>query len=156
MRGEAHGRRSSLFALVLGALVMAAPVSAARCAAAAEQNGPFVQLPSLAPLIARVAGAVVNVSAIATPKPVSRGKALSGSSSHRSVERLLGHFFDARANKGGERVVALGSGFIVDPRGYIVTSNELATSGDRLEVPLATTPCTRPVSSAATIRPIWP
>ena len=137
MRGEAHGRRSSLFALVLGALVMAAPVSAARCAAAAEQNGPFVQLPSLAPLIARVAGAVVNVSAIATPKPVSRGEALSGSSSHSSVEHLLGHFFDARANKGGERVVALGSGFIVDPRGYIVTSNELATSGDRLEVTLA-------------------
>jgi serine protease Do len=141
MRGEIRGRCSLLFALVLGALT-AAPVSAA--SAAAGPGDPSVRLPSLAPLIARVAGAVVSVAAIATPpaRPAAgRGAALAGSSvrgaaSRGSVERLLRRFFAARAT-GGARVVAQGSGFIVDPRGYIVTSSEMAGDGDRLEVTLA-------------------
>ncbi|HJU18233.1 MAG TPA: trypsin-like peptidase domain-containing protein, partial [Stellaceae bacterium] len=128
MLGEAHGRRSSFFALVLGAVLAAAPLSA-RCHAAG--------LPSLAPLVERVAPAVVDVSAVEGPKLASHREGLSGSSFHGSVEELLRQFFDPRAGApSGEHVVALGSGFIVDPQGYIVTSNELATSGDRLDVTL--------------------
>lgn len=129
-----------LFALVLGAVLIAVPFSAPR-RAAAEQAGVVVALPSLAPVIARVAGAVVSVSAFATPRLVSHranpGQILSGASSRGSAEGLLRHIFDARADRGGERAIALGAGFIIDPRGYIVTSDELATSGDRLEVTLA-------------------
>lgn len=94
-------------------------------------------LPSLAPVITRVAGAVVSISAIAEPKPTPGPEALSGSSSRGAADRLLRRFFEVGVDRGGAHVVARGSGFIVDPRGYIVTSNELATSGDRLEVTLA-------------------
>lgn len=135
MRGETRGRRCPLSALILGALLAAAPFSA--CCAGAAESAPSVPLPSLAPLIARVAGAVVSVAAVAEPKPAPRREILSGSSSRGAADRLLRHFFATSADGGGAHVVARGSGFIVDPRGYIVTSNELATSGDKLEVTLA-------------------
>jgi serine protease Do len=132
MSGETQGRCCSLFILVLGVL-LAAPLSSTRCNAAAPESA-SVQLPSLAPLVERVAPAVVDIRATARPKLASHKEGLSGSSFHGSVEELLRHFFDDGA--AGDHVVALGSGFIVDPRGYIVTSSELATSGDTLTVTL--------------------
>lgn len=134
MRGETRSRRSLLFVLALGALFAAAPFSAG-CAAAGESS-PAVPLPSLAPVIARVAGAVVSVAAIAEPEPEPSREILSGSSARGAAGPILRHFFAADASRGGAHVVALGSGFIVDPRGYIVTSNDLVTSGDKLEVTL--------------------
>ncbi|MGH7055196.1 MAG: S1C family serine protease [Stellaceae bacterium] len=94
-------------------------------------------LPSLAPVIARVAGAVVSVAAIAEPEPEPSREILSGSSARGAAGPILRHFFATDASRGGAHVVARGSGFIVDPRGYIVTSNDLVTSGDKLEVTLA-------------------
>jgi serine protease Do len=140
MRGQAHGRPSLLFALVLGTALATLPPGSIRghaAAASAPPTGAREGLPSLAPLVARVAPAVVDVSAVEMPRLASHRAGLAGSSFHRgSVEELLRHFFDDRDAATGERVVALGSGFIVDPSGYIVTSSELAARGDRLDVTL--------------------
>jgi serine protease Do len=138
MRGEVHSGRSSLFAVLLGAVVALTALGASGSNAAAADSLP-VLLPSFAPLIARVAPAVVDVVAMQTPRMhtprlARHGDDFSGPSFRGSVAELLRHFFDNGA--GGEHVVALGSGFIIDPQGYIVTSDELATSGDKLNVTL--------------------
>jgi serine protease Do len=145
MRGQAHGRPSLLFPLMLGTALAALPPGSIR-GYAAETSVPATlsqqQLPSLAPLVARVAPAVVDVSAVETPRLASHREGLAGSSfhgsagEHGSVEELLRHFFDDDETAAGRHVVASGSGFIIDPSGYIVTSNELATSGDKLDVTL--------------------
>lgn len=130
-----RGRRGPLLALALGAAV--ALPSAAFAGSGAKT---VVALPSLAPTIARVAPAVVDVAAMTRPKLANRRDILAGSSASApaSVDRLLRHFFAKRDPAGsGGHVAAIGSGFIVDPRGYIVTSNELAAKGDDIEVTLA-------------------
>src|SRR5579884_738043 len=135
MRGRSRGKRSLLLALVIGAGLASPLWSPPGLAAEPGGSAVSIQLPSLAPLVARVAPAVVAVAAVESAKLASGGEESAGSSSPRSVEELVRHFFDNGV--GGEHVVALGSGFIIDPQGYIVTSNELATRGDKLNVTLA-------------------
>lgn len=131
--GTTRGKCPPLLALALGT-VLALPSAAF----AGSNNKTAVALPSLAPTIARVAPAVVDVAALTRPKLAARKDVLAGASAPGSVGRLLRHFFSKSASAGvGGHVAAIGSGFIVDPRGYIVTSNELAAKGDDIEVTLA-------------------
>jgi serine protease Do len=143
------------FSLALGVLLAAAlPPAPARSAAQsslpanqpkAADNAAAMQqpipLPSLAPLVQRVQGAVVNVSveidgdAIASGGSQGAGRSAQGDT---PFEKFLRRFFDNPGNglpgSPGQKIVAVGSGFIIDPSGYIVTNNHVAGKAKKVTV----------------------
>ncbi|MGE0116785.1 MAG: DegQ family serine endoprotease [Dongiaceae bacterium] len=118
----------------LGAFVGAAPstVAAATSAAAAPLN--------LADLAARVSPAVVTISS--AHDVAGAGEMMPefpfdfppGS----PFEDFFRHFREQQRHGGrGDRVMALGSGFIVDPSGYIVTNNHVVDEATDIKVTLS-------------------
>jgi serine protease Do len=138
-------------ALAVGAGAFAeaetAPPSAAPVVAGAA--------PSFAPLVKKVLPAVVNISA-----EMNRGAELSDQAENDQdqdedqyqdqadrdagtmpgfpqspFDQMLRRFFDQQgrqAPRSGERGVALGSGFIIDPSGYIVTNNHVVQNATKV------------------------
>ena len=134
---------SAVFGLGFGFAIVLAPMAQAQDSSAA----PLVQLPSLAPVIKRVVPAVVNITVL------ERGDATSGDEQDGSspgqlpglpqgspFDQLLRRFFeqqginpDRTPQQHVERT-ALGSGFIVDPTGYIVTNNHVVGDAEKVTV----------------------
>jgi serine protease Do len=107
--------------------------------------------PSFAPIVREVMPAVVNVSAVqrvtktAADRESSRAGygidpvALSGVPPS-VLDELLRRFLDERHRRGGPgpkvASVALGSGFIIDPRGYVVTDDHVVENAEAVTVAL--------------------
>ena len=96
-----------------------------------------VALPSLNPLVERVSPAVVNISAqvggeqAAVPDRSAEEPSLPGS----PFDELLRRFFENRGQPHpGREAMTLGSGFIIDPTGYIVTNNHVAGNSAKITV----------------------
>jgi len=99
---------------------------------------------SFADLVAQVKPAVVNIST--TQKP--EGPAISRETMPQMPDLpegspfrdFLEKFFNQRQGQGGERaerkVNALGSGFIIDPAGYVVTNNHVIAKATDIRVKL--------------------
>src|SRR3954447_167776 len=102
--------------------------------------------PSFADLVTRVAPAVVNV---ATRKDV--GPRAGGDEEEQQqqpdipqfppgspFEEFFKDFFNRDKNKGQEqqqrRAFSLGSGFVIDPRGFVVTNNHVIADSDEISV----------------------
>jgi len=118
----------------------AATLAAALVVAGCAQGGTpgVVAVPSFAPLVQQVLPAVVNVAAVerasksaagfaATPvanrvRAQSGGSALSSAALGDALRRLLEQ---QRRNASKLPGLALGSGFLIDPRGYIVTDDHV-------------------------------
>ena len=102
--------------------------------------------------IAKLVGpAVVNINTESLPKQVNRSRNRRGQQMDPGdMQDFLRRYFggqggdegdddgDAGPQAGGRR--ALGSGFIVDPRGYIITNNHVVEKADRIFVKLSTDP----------------
>ena len=102
-------------------------------------SGPNGAPASFADLTARLTPAVVNVS---TTQKVEVGKFPSmGKGAPSSLEELFRRFQEQQGD-GGEPVTreatSLGSGFIVDPSGYIVTNNHVISGGGDSKTPVDT------------------
>ncbi len=88
---------------------------------------------SFADLVDRVAPAVVNIS---TTKEVTGGEAFPmpqfppGS----PFEEFFKEFFDRDRPQRPRRTFSLGSGFIIDPEGYVVTNNHVIADADEITV----------------------
>jgi serine protease Do len=110
-------------------------------------------------IVKQVGPAVVNIDTDYTPKQptVHRRRGVptqpdgddddngSGNGSGNDMQNFLNRFFGG--NGGGEGQMpemgtrrALGSGFIVDPRGYIITNNHVVDKADHIYVKLASDP----------------
>ena len=117
------------------------------------------KLPSFAPMIERILPAVVNIS---VTQKVGPGGAPGGddadndqapdgddndaappapSTPQTPFDDFLRRFFEQQqpgrrgaAPPGGQRVMALGSGFIIDPAGYVVTNNHVVGEADKITV----------------------
>jgi serine protease Do len=106
-----------------------------------------VTMTSFAPLVSEIIPAVVNVSAVQRPhkaaaeaptggvSPVKGSDATSGLPSS-ALDELLRRFFDDQQRKAEPKLpgLALGSGFIIDPNGYIVTDNHVLENADSVIV----------------------
>src|SRR5215471_15453470 len=134
--------------LVLSGLVWAQ--DRAVTASVPEQSA-VVPQQSFAPLVKKILPAVVNISV--TEKSGVEGSAdrppepFNGS----PLDDFLRRFFDQHKGDGqsvprsfrggpgvesGPKAIALGSGFIIDPSGYIVTNNHVVGEAARVEVTL--------------------
>ena len=107
-----------------------------------------VTVPSFAPLVQEVLPAVVNVSAVQRPSKTAenrdanagfdQAKDEAGTSrlAPSALDELLRRFFEQQERKGepNEPGLALGSGFIIDPRGYVVTDDHVLENADAVIV----------------------
>jgi serine protease Do len=136
-----HRTRSA--ALLLGLVLTTAACTQANGPYVAS-GGPGAPVPSFAPIVQEVMPAVVNVSAI---HRASKAAAEAGRKEDQIalrgippsvLDELLRRFLDTRDRSGSSAPkvasVALGSGFIVDPSGYIVTDDHVLEDADRVSV----------------------
>ncbi len=114
--------------VVLAALVMPPPAGA--------RTAPE----SFADLSARLLPSVVNISTTQTIKrqqgPSAQRPQLPPGS---PFEDFFREFFDRQQRRGtpNRRATSLGSGFIIDPAGYVVTNNHVIADADEITVTLA-------------------
>jgi serine protease Do len=99
-----------------------------------------IALPSLAPLVERVMPAVVNISVELKEQAATQGEENTGKESdspsgpsstpfEQFFKRFVEQPFQFRDR--AEKVMALGSGFIIDPAGYIATNNHVVANATR-------------------------
>ncbi|HWL66953.1 MAG TPA: DegQ family serine endoprotease [Geminicoccus sp.] len=96
--------------------------------------------PSFAPLVERVAPAVVNISTSRQVQPNDQqAMPMPQFPPGSPFEEFFRDFFDQ--NRRGQRppeqqrrAFSLGSGFIVDPTGYVVTNNHVIADSDEIKV----------------------
>jgi serine protease Do len=97
---------------------------------------PKVALPSLNPLVEQVLPAVVSISArLSGDAAAQADKSADEGDQHAPFDELLKRFFENRGMpQTGREVMALGSGFIIDPGGYIVTNNHVVGNSEKITV----------------------
>ncbi|HUB96882.1 MAG TPA: trypsin-like peptidase domain-containing protein, partial [Stellaceae bacterium] len=151
-RPAASRLRPSLLAASTALALAFGPMALADAPPASQ----IVQLPTLAPLVKKVLPAVVNVSVTVKAGADTdsddedqdqdqdngggdqdqMGPPQGGGQS--PFDDLLRRFFEQRRGQMApaphEQHLALGSGFIIDPKGYIVTNNHVVENADKVTV----------------------
>ena len=126
----------ALCAALLGAGAMLAQAGSATPASQTSLLRDFQGPPSLAPLAERLSQAVVNIAA--APKRPKKAKEKGG----KNKDEDLRKFFERKRGKplppGHQppRRASLGSGFIIDPQGIIVTNNHVIENAGEIVVRL--------------------
>ena len=133
-------------ALALGATMPALAQTPAVSPTAVPQNAVAPSVPimppggaprSFADLTSRLSPAVVNVS---TTQKVEIGK-MRGGQPGSPLEELFRKFQEQQGEGGApvtREATSLGSGFIIDPSGYIVTNNHVISAGEGRGAPVDT------------------
>jgi serine protease Do len=125
-----------------------APASSAPPPAPATQPAPAE--PAFAPpetpfaeifshLAGHLLGVVVNISTTPVPLPAKTTQDTAPQSPSASLDDLFHDFFGDKGAPGqpGSRVASLGSGFIIDPSGVIVTNAHVIANADQITVTLS-------------------
>lgn len=107
------------------------------------QQRTAISLPSLSPLVERVMPAIVNISAQLNPQAAAAVEDQDDDSDAGPeglpFNELLRRFFQNQEGDSGQGaptqiVTALGSGFIIDPNGYIATNNHVVAHASKVMV----------------------
>ena len=120
-----------------------------------DQRQPARPAPdSFADLANKLLPTVVNISTSQTLKAPPQG-AMPDLPPGSPLEDLFKNFLGPKPNA-PRHVTSLGSGFIIDPSGYIVTNNHVIEDSDQITVTLQDgTQLPAQAWWAATSRPIW-
>jgi serine protease Do len=105
-----------------------------------------IPLPSLSPLVDSVSSAVVNVSAAQSEREIAENDEDRPDSRRSTFDDFLRRFFEQqgfprgslspRSRQPGHQVLALGSGFIIDASGDIVTNNHVVADAEKVTITL--------------------
>lgn len=93
--------------------------------------------PGFADLVARVAPAVVNIATRKVGAPRAEAPSLPQVPPGSPFEEFFKEFFEREPQREPvppRRSVSLGSGFIIDPEGYVVTNNHVIADADEISV----------------------
>lgn len=120
--------RSSIAAIAGIALVAGSLTAPA--AALAQSHGPE----SVADLAEPLLDAVVNISTSQNVKTDGKGPVPPKLPEGSPFQEFFKDYFDSQKPEGGEKVNSLGSGFVIDPAGYVVTNNHVIEGADAIEV----------------------
>ncbi len=107
------------------------------------REGPAVQpssapaLPTLAPLVKQLKPAVVNISSTTVIKNPHRGLRMPGGGSGDDDEQLFERFFGQRDMPEEMKGTSLGSGFIINDEGYVLTNNHVVKDATDIKVRLS-------------------
>ncbi|HVJ52255.1 MAG TPA: DegQ family serine endoprotease [Aliidongia sp.] len=150
-------------ALGFGTSLATGPLAPAFADSAPPSGSLNERLPSLAPIVERVLPAVVNISVVQQAgadqaqqsqpdqnddgdenddQDQDQGPQGPGPNGQTPFDELLRRFFEQQqqGRHGGgvpmpsRKITALGSGFIIDPAGYVVTNNHVVGSADKVTV----------------------
>jgi serine protease Do len=160
------GRLATTFTILgtLSACVLAGSILTGRVSAKQTVNSSDAQqlvIPSpitlsngFSAIAKQVGPAVVNINTETLPKescapgqqegPTGRNPGGQGQPGQgdQGMQDFFNHFFGGVPGGGGQEETgpsrALGSGFIVDPRGYIITNNHVVNGADKIYVKLST------------------
>ena len=114
----------------LAAFAVLAGGVAVPAGAMAQANGPA----SVADLAAPLLDAVVNISTSQSVKAEGKGPTPPRIPDGSPFQEFFKDYFDNQKPEGGEKVNSLGSGFVIDPAGYVVTNNHVIEGADDIEV----------------------
>jgi len=120
--------RSSI-AAVAGIALVAGSLSAP-VAAWAQSHGPA----SVADLAEPLLDAVVNISTSQNVKTEGKGPVPPKLPEGSPFQEFFKDYFDNQKPEGGDKVSSLGSAFVIDPAGYVVTNNHVIEGADAIEV----------------------
>ncbi len=125
------------FVLAGAALLVMTPPGGSAYSVAQGRTGPE----SVADLAEGLLDAVVNISITQSVKSEGdNGTPLGDVPDGAPFEDLFNDFFkgkDKNKDDKGRKVSSLGSGFVIDPEGYIVTNNHVIDGGEDIEVNFA-------------------
>jgi serine protease Do len=97
-----------------------------------------ISLPSFAPLADRVLPAVVNISVELTERAAAQDEGDGGASPSAPggtpFDQFMRRFFNNPLRNPAEKTMALGSGFVIDPAGYVVTNNHVVANAQKVTV----------------------
>jgi serine protease Do len=98
---------------------------------------PFADI--FAQLAGRLLSVVVNVSTQAAPPPGAAAQETPQSSAGSTLDEVFKEFFGDKGGPGatGPRAASLGSGFVVDPSGLIVTNHHVIANAQQITVTLS-------------------
>jgi serine protease Do len=97
---------------------------------------PFAEL--FAQLAGRLTGVVVNISTRAAPAAAKPAQEVPQNSAGGTLDEVFRDFFDKGApGAPGPQIASLGSGFVIDPSGLIVTNNHVIANAEQITVTLS-------------------
>ncbi|HEY1795816.1 MAG TPA: Do family serine endopeptidase [Stellaceae bacterium] len=102
---------------------------------AAEQASPFADL--FSQLAGRLSGVVVNISTTKAIVPPPKAPEAQPPSAENSLDDFFRDFFGDKNGPNGPRAASLGSGFIIDPSGLVVTNNHVIANAEQITVTLS-------------------
>lgn len=87
---------------------------------------------NFAELAEQLSPAVVNISIsqMVAPQPLD----IPGIPEDSPLNNFFEEFFEQQMNAGPQRVQSLGSGFLIDPSGVVITNNHVIEGADRIEI----------------------
>ena len=128
-----------LLGLWLSCFLLALPLSAAQLweEGSGVAIGEQPVLPVFVELSKHLKPAVVNISSKQTEGKATAGRAPSGGEENDPFQEFFDRFFGGRGSHRRQRP-SLGSGFIINGTGYIVTNNHVVEGATEIKVTLAT------------------
>ena len=106
-------------------------------ARAQPPDAPFAEI--FAQLAGRLVGVVVNISTQAAPPTAKTAQEAPPNSPGSTLDEVFRDFFGEKGAPGapGPRIASLGSGFVIDPSGLIVTNNHVIANAEQITVTLS-------------------